>query len=105
VASFGSQEPTDVNVYVNWARVGLGPFDLTLDLGYRTDDAPPEEFPVRAVMTWEQAKSLSSLLDDAITQYEAEVGEIRDFGFEIGPARPVGELEAPDESDEESKDA
>lgn len=93
-----------MNVYVNWARVGLGPFDLTLDLGYRNDDAPPAEFPVRAVMTWEQAKSLAGLLNDAVAQYEAEVGEIRDFGGEVGPARPVGELAAPSADDQEPED-
>lgn len=82
-----------MNVYVNWARTGLSPFDLTLDLGYRTDDAPPPEFPVRAVMTWEHAKSLAELLTDAVHQYETEVGEIRDFGFETGPARSVADLD------------
>jgi hypothetical protein len=97
VASLASQEPTEVSVYVNWARVGLGPYDLTLDLGHRCDDAPPEEFPVRAVMTWEQAKMLAKLLDDAVNEYERDVGEIRDLGLEIGPARPVGETDTPEE--------
>ena len=91
-----------MNAYVNWARVSLGPFDLTLDLGYRKDDAPPEEFPVRAVMTWEQAKSLANLLGKAVQEYEEEVGEIRDFGLEIGPARSIGELEPPDDQEAES---
>lgn len=71
-----------MTVYVNWARVGVTPFDLTLDLGFRTDNAPPSEFPVRAIMTLEHAKELGELLGDAIKDYEENVGEIRNFGME-----------------------
>jgi hypothetical protein len=88
-------------IYVNWVRIGMSPYDLTLDLGYRDSDLPPAEFPVRAVMTWEQATSLRSLLNDAISGYEAEVGPIRDFGLETGPARDVPDVKALPASDEE----
>ena len=89
----GAPEPQAQSlVYVNWIRVGSSPFELSLDLGYRANPAPPGEFPVSAVMTWEQAKQLRGLLDDAIESYESDVGPIRDLGGEIVPARPAGQV-------------
>jgi hypothetical protein len=70
------------------------PYDLILDLGFRTEDAPPSTFPIRVVMSWEQAKSLSELLQFSVQDYENEVGEIREFGEEVLPARDFEELEA-----------
>jgi hypothetical protein len=89
VLSPSEQEPTLGVVYVNWVRSRSSPYDLTVDLGYTADDGPPAQFPVRAVMSWEHAKFLRALLDDAVTNYEEAVGPIRDLGIEIGPARPV----------------
>jgi hypothetical protein len=74
-------------IYVNWVRVMGSPYDLVLDLGFRIEDTPPPTFPIRAVMTWEQARGLRELLQEAIGQYEQEVGDIRDFGEEVLPAR------------------
>lgn len=89
VAAPHEHEPTDATIYVNWVRIGMAPYDLKLDLGFRANDDPPAEFPVRAVMSWEHAKELHVLLGDAIDEYEQEVGEIRDFGIVTGPAREV----------------
>lgn len=89
-------------VYVNWARVLMSPYDLVLDLGFRTENAPPTEFPVRTVMSWEQAKALATLLAAAVSEYEEEVGEVREFGEEVLPARPVIEAEAVASDEEET---
>jgi hypothetical protein len=83
VATSRNDEPTGGVVYVNWVRTIASPFDLGLDLGYTTDPGPPPTFPVRAVMSWEEAKILSTLLVDAIEGYEENVGQIRDMGGEI----------------------
>ena len=99
VASPHEHQPTDATIYVNWVRLGMSPYDLKMDLGFRANDGPPAEFPIRAVMAWEHAKELHSLLGDAIGDYEQEVGEIRDFGIGTIPARDVPdhpELEAGD---------
>jgi len=81
----------------------MSPFDLTLDLGYRSTAAPPAQFPVRAVMSWEEAKSLRNLLDSAVTEYEQEVGAIREFGSVIGPAQEAPDLTPlPTADDEEA---
>jgi hypothetical protein len=77
------EEPTEGVIYVNWVRTLASPYDLSLDLGFATDPGPPQTFPVRAVMSWEEAKVLSALLTDAIEGYEENVGPIRDMGGEI----------------------
>jgi len=77
------------------------PYDLILDLGFRTEDAPPPTFPIRVVMSWEQAKSLSDLLQFSVQEYESEVGEIREFGEEVLPARDFDELEPPEDAEPE----
>lgn len=82
-------------VYVNWARTLGSPFDLIVDLGFRTEEAPPPEFPIRVVMSWEQAKGLLMLLEHEIEHYEEEVGPIRDFGGEVVDADDPN----PDEED------
>jgi hypothetical protein len=91
------QEPTDGVIYVNWVRTIASPYDLSLDLGYRTDPFPPPSFPVRAVMSWEQAKILQLLLNDAIENFEAEVGSIREVGGEIGEAMDPDAIEQEEE--------
>lgn len=82
-------EPTEGVTYVNWARTFMTPYDLVLDLGFRTDDAPPAKFPLRTVMSWEQAKLLARLIDSAVEEYENEVGEIRELGVDVLPAREI----------------
>ena len=105
VAAPHDQEPTDALVYVNWTRIGMSPFDLTVDLGYRTTDQPPADFPVRAVMSWEQAKSFHGLLGESLSWYEETVGPIREFGGQITPARDVPDPPSLPTPGEEGKDA
>ena len=72
-------EPTEGLIYVNWVRYRSSPYDLTLDVGYRANPGPPQEFPVRLVMSWEQAKILRILLEDAVDGFEKDVGPIREI--------------------------
>jgi hypothetical protein len=86
-------------IYINWVRTLGSPLDLALDLGYRTDPSPPSSFPIRAVMSWEQAKVLRLLLDSAIESYEAEIAPIRELEGE------VTEAHAPDQSSPTEEDS
>jgi hypothetical protein len=65
---------------------------MSIDLGYRPDPAPPAEFPVSVIMSWEHAKTLQRLVNAAVKSYEEEVGPIREFEGKIGPARPAGQI-------------
>ncbi len=99
----GGQEPQAQGlVYANWLRVGTTPFEMAIDFGYRADPAPPAEYPVRIVMSWEQARELRLLVDDAIETYKSDFGEIREFEGSIEPARRVGQLDPATESVEEA---
>lgn len=92
------QEPTEGLIYVNWVRYISSPYDLSLDVGYRSEPGPPDEFPVRLVMTWEQAKILRLLLEDAVDDFEENVGSIREI-----EGKPVDVTDlTPDEAEEES---
>jgi hypothetical protein len=65
-------------VYFNAVRAHASAYEMALDLGLRTGDDEPE-MAVRAVTTWEHAKSLCALLDRMIARYEEQVGAIRDI--------------------------
>jgi Protein of unknown function (DUF3467) len=82
------QDQAETVIYANWVRTVTTPYDLALDLGYRTGPAPPERFPVRIIMSWEHAKDLQALLGAAVSEYEKEVGGIRDFGGVVASAQP-----------------
>ena len=71
-------------VYANWVRTNSSPFDLSIDFGYTTAPGPPDEYPVRVVMSWEEAKGLLSLVAENVADYEDQAGPIRDL-FESGP--------------------
>jgi len=92
--AFDPKDQADALIYANWVRIGRTPFEISIDLGYRSAPAPPESFPVRVLMAPEHAKSLQVLLNDALADYEAEVGPIRELPIDIGPARLPQEFEA-----------
>jgi len=75
-------------VYVNWFRSMSSPYDLTLDLGYRSAAAPPRP-STRLVLSWEYALSLRETLDALVKEYEEDSGEeIRKLGgVQLGPAQ------------------
>jgi hypothetical protein len=57
-----------------------GPYDLTLDLGYRVGDLEPKA-DVRVVLSWEHAVAVRDAIDHAVDAYEKATGEsIRTFG-------------------------
>ncbi len=69
-------------VYANWVRLNANVLDLGIDFGYVEEAfmGPPEDgFPVRVVMSWEQAKGLMELLQENVSLYEQHAGKIRDF--------------------------
>ncbi len=78
--------PEELLVYANWVRLEATPYDVSMDFGYRPTEEPPRDFPVRLVMTWEHAKDVLLLLDNAVKQYGENVGAIRDLGAEVTPA-------------------
>jgi hypothetical protein len=78
--------PQDKLVYANWMRLQGTPYDVALDFGYRTDEAPPAAPAVHLVMTWEHAKDLLTLLGKAVEEYGEQVGGIREFESVIKPA-------------------
>ena len=56
--------------------------DVAIDFGYVEESfmGPPEDgYPVRVVMSWEQAKGLIELLQENVKLFEEHVGKIRDF--------------------------
>jgi hypothetical protein len=69
-------------VYANWVRMNANLLDLAIDFGYVEESfmGPPEDgFPVRVVMSWEQAKGLLELLQENIQIFEGYAGTIRNF--------------------------
>jgi hypothetical protein len=69
-------------VYANWVRMNASLLDLAIDFGYVEEAfvGPPEGgFPVRVVMSWEQAKGLLELLQENVELYERHAGTIRGF--------------------------
>lgn len=99
VASPRDHEPTEGVVYVNWVRYRSSPYDLSLDVGYRSNPGPPQDFPIRLVMSWEQAKILRVLLEDAVDGFEENVGPIREIE---GEPIDVSDLMAADAEEEDS---
>lgn len=88
--------PQDRLIYANWVRLAGTPYDVALDFGYRTDEAPPEAPAVHVVMTWEHAKDLLTLLGKAVDEYNERVGSIREFDSVVAPARSTaGQLKPP----------
>jgi Protein of unknown function (DUF3467) len=71
-------------LYANAIVIRGGAFDVTLDLGHSvapgSPDQPPEA-PVwlaRVSMSWEHAATLVRFLENAIKQYEDQVGQLPD---------------------------
>jgi hypothetical protein len=81
-------------LYVNNNDLSAGSVDVQLRLGVRTGVGLKEQ--VVAIFTWEQVKILRRMIDQAITEYEAGVGPIRDLTprkQDAEPAAPQAEVE------------
>lgn len=59
--------------HANVVQAHGGPFDLTLDFGYRPNPATDPEFEARITMSWEHAVALAVILGKLIEQYESQV--------------------------------
>jgi hypothetical protein len=56
-----------------------GPFDLTLDFGYRADpDVEPAD-QVRVTMSWEHATAMVKVIQALVDNYEAQAGKLPDL--------------------------
>lgn len=91
-----SEPDTDVAVpllYANWVRVVGTPFDLGIDVGYRAGGEVPPQPQARVVMAWEHVAVLRDLLSNVLTNYEENIGELRQLttGFVLGGAAPTSE--------------
>jgi hypothetical protein len=64
--------------YVNAITINGGAFDVAMDVGTQTA-GEPLNVAARLYLTWEQAKLLLRLLDNAMNEYEDKVGKIRDL--------------------------
>lgn len=56
-----------------------GPFDVTLDFGYRVEQTDEPTFEVRVAMSWEHAISMVAVLQSQIEQYEAQIPSLATF--------------------------
>jgi hypothetical protein len=74
-------------IYANVVQITTGPFDLTLDFGFKSPErlraqSPDFDIVARVSMSLGHAKSMIPLLTAQIAQYEQQVGPIPAPGFE-----------------------
>ncbi len=74
-------------IYANVVQITTGPFDMTLDFGYKSPEQGRAQSPdftivARVVMGLGHAKSLLPLLARQVADYERQVGPITAPGFE-----------------------
>jgi hypothetical protein len=78
-------------------RTYAGPFDLTMDFGYRVGSEDDEPEPqVRVTMSWEHASAMVKALGPVIDSYEEQVGPVPDI---LAKADSL-DLESQDEEEE-----
>ncbi|MBN1528362.1 MAG: DUF3467 domain-containing protein [Thermoleophilaceae bacterium] len=75
-------------VYVNAVNLQGGLYDVTLDLAHRVGNEDVA-WTMRVTMSWEHARALADALSEATTEYQADIGEVRDV--ERAAARLLGE--------------
>lgn len=73
--------------YANVVQITSGPFDLTMDFGFKTPEqlqagGSAHDRVARVSMSLSHAKSMLPLLARAIADYESQVGSIPAPGFE-----------------------
>jgi hypothetical protein len=66
-------------VHANAMAAQGGPFDITLEFGYRRipDDDP--EVQVRVTMSWEHAAAMVKAMQGMVDNYEQQVGKLPDL--------------------------
>ncbi len=65
-------------VHANAMQALGGPFDLTLEFGYRSDPVAEPEPQARVTMSWEHAKAMAKALADVVEIYEQQMGTVPD---------------------------
>jgi hypothetical protein len=66
-------------VHANAMAAHGGPFDITLDYGYRADPNDEPEIQVRVTMSWEHAAAMVKALRHMVDNYESQVGKLPDL--------------------------
>ncbi len=66
-------------VHSNAMAAHGGPFDLTLDFGYRADPGEEPEVQARITMSWEHALAMVKAIQALVDGYEQQVGPLRDL--------------------------
>jgi hypothetical protein len=56
-----------------------GPFDLTLEFGYRLEPDLEPESQVRVTMSWEHALAMIKALGPLVDSYQEQVGPLPDL--------------------------
>lgn len=65
-------------VHANAMQALGGPFDVTLEFGYRWDPEREPDPQARVTMSWEHAKAMAQALVQAVENYEQQVGNLPD---------------------------
>jgi hypothetical protein len=87
-------------LYINWFRTVGSPGDLAVDVGYQTNNMPPQP-AAHLVMTWEHAKLLRDTLSEVIENIEKVIGEPRDLREHMALVPPrFGSAAASQEQDQ-----
>lgn len=63
-------------VYANYLKAHSGPFDVTLDFGYRIDPKAEPPAEVRIVMSWEHLSVALPILAAQLANYEKQLGPL-----------------------------
>jgi hypothetical protein len=66
-------------VHTNAMQAHGGPFDLTLDFGYRATPDEEPEIQVRVTMSWEHALATVKALHVMVDGYQDQIGRLPDL--------------------------
>lgn len=66
-------------VHANAMQAHGGPFDLTVEFGYRMTPAREPDTQVIVSMSWEHAKAMVKALQALVDNYEQQVGSLPDL--------------------------
>jgi hypothetical protein len=68
------ESPPPPRVHTNAMAARGGPFDLTLDFGYRANPEDEPEVGVRVTMSWEHALAMIKAMQVLVDAYQEQVG-------------------------------
>jgi hypothetical protein len=63
-------------VHANAMAAHGGPFDISLDFGYRAEPEDDAEVQVRVTMSWEHASAMVKVLQSLVDGYQEQVGQL-----------------------------